>query len=164
MARLEYHALLMAPDSSAELTAYLHRSIPLTAVMGIVTVETSWDAAVLSAPYQDNINHEGTFFGGSLSALALLTGFAVLRHRLQVIGRHHRIVIRRNTYTYQRPATTDVTARAELDPERWRDLLDQLERRGKGRITVDVVVSDTSDRKVGHLSGAFALLSADRRT
>ena len=153
----------MPPDSPAELTAYLHRSIPLTAVMGITTVETSWEVAVLGAPYEDNTNHEGTFFGGSLSALALLTGFAVLRHRLQVIGRDDRIVIQRNTCTYERPATTDVTARAELDQARWQELLDRLERRGKGRITVDVVMADASNRKVGDLTGAFALLSADRR-
>ena len=154
----------MPPDSPAELTAYLHRSIPLTAVMGIRTVETSWDAAILGAPYEDNVNHEGTFFGGSLSALALVTGFAILRHRLQVMSRHHRIVIQRNTYTYDRPATTDVTARAALTPDRWRDLLGQLERRGKGRIRVDVVVSDMSGCRVGHLTGAFALLPTDRRT
>ena len=153
----------MPPDSPDRLTAYLHRSIPLTDVMGIRAVETSWDRAVLRAPYRENVNHEGTFFGGSLSALALLTGFAVLRHRLQVLERHHRIVIHRNTYTYHHPATTDVTARAGLDPDRWKDLLERLERRGKGRITVDVDVHDASDRKVGHLTGDFALLPQDHR-
>ena len=150
----------MPPDSPDQLTAYLHRSIPLTAVMGIRAVETSWEAAVLAAPYEDNINHEGTLFGGSLSALALLTGFAVLRHRLQVIGHLHRIVIQRNTYSYQRPATTDATARAAIGPSRWKELLDNLERRGKARIIVEVEVSDTSLRPVGHLTGTFALLPA----
>ena len=154
----------MPPELPAELTAHLHRSIPLTAVMGITTVETSWDAAVLGAPYQNNVNHEGTFFGGSLSALGLLTGFAVLRHRLQAMGRRHRIVIRRNTYSYERPATTDVTARAEIDPMRRQELLDSLGRRGKGKITLDVVVSDSCQRLVGHLTGVFALLSTDGAT
>lgn len=151
----------MSPDSPDQLTAYLHRSIPLTAAMGIRAVETSWEAAVLAAPYRDNINHEGTFFGGSLASLALLTGFAVLRHRLQVIGQEHRIVIQRNTYSYERPATTDVTATAEIDPPRWQELLDHIQRRGKGRITVEVPVSDAYDRRVGHLTGVFALLPED---
>lgn len=154
----------MPPDSPDQLTAFLHRSIPLTGVMGIRAVETSWERAVLGAPYRANVNHEGTFFGGSLSSLALLTGFAVLRHRLQVLGRRHRIVIHRNTYSYERPATTDVTARAGLDPDRWRDLLDRLARRGKGRIAVDVAVYDASDRRVGLLVGDFALLPEDRPT
>ena len=154
----------MASDSPDQLTAYLHRSIPLTAVMGIWAVETSWDAAVLAAPYRDNINHEGTFFGGSLSALGLVAGFAVLRHRLQVMGYPHRIVINRNTYSYERPATTDVTARAGVDPTRWQELLGTLRRRGKGKITLDVVVSDSQERRVGHLTGVFALLPTDGTT
>ena len=151
----------MSPDSPAELTSYFHRSIPLTAAMGIRVVETSWAATVLAAPYEANINHEGTFFGGSLSALALLTGFAALRHRLQVLGHRQRIVVRRNTYSYQRPVTTDVTARAEIEPPHWQDLLDSLRRRGGGKITVEVVVSDAYGRRVGHLVGAFALLPAE---
>ena len=148
----------MKPDSSEELTAFLHRSIPLTAAMGIRAVETSWDAAVLAAPREDNINHQGSMFGGSLTSLALLTGYAALRHRLQTIDLDHRVVIQRSTYSYERPAVTAVTARAVIDPQRWRELLDALDRRGKGRITVEVVVHDANDRRIGQMIGVFALL------
>lgn len=150
----------MSPESADELTDYLHGSIPLTAVMGVRVVETSWEAAVLAAPFRNNVNHEGTFFGASQSALALLAGFAALRRRLQARGHQHRIVVQQNTYSYEHPVTTDISARAEIFPARWEELLDRLKRRGRGRITVDVAVHDASDRRVGLLTGSFALLPA----
>lgn len=148
----------MKPDTPEELTDYLHRSIPLASVMGIRAVEASWDAAVLAAPCENNRNHYGIFFGGSLTSLALLAGFAVLRHRLQTIELDYRIVVRRSEFSFERPASTDVTARAELDPVNWRDLLAALKRRGKAGITVAVTVHDAAGQRVGRMTGVFALL------
>lgn len=148
----------MTPDSPEELTAHLHESIPLTAVMGIRALEVSWGAAVLAAPCENNRNHHGTFFGGSLTSLALLTGYAALRCRLQILDRRRQIVIRRSTYSYERPARGEARARAEIDPGGWRDLLDSLDRRGSGKITLEATVSDSSDRRLGFLTGRFALL------
>lgn len=148
----------MKPETPEELTDYLHRSIPLAAVMGIRAVEASWDAAVLAAPCENNRNHQGTFFGGSLTSLALLTGFAALRHRLHILDLDYRIVVRRSEFSFERPASTDVTARAELDPVNWRNLLAVLKRRGKAGITVEATVHDAADQQVGRMTGVFALL------
>ena len=149
---------VMTPDSPEELTAHLHEAIPLTAVMGFRALEVSWDAAVLAAPFENNRNHHGTFFGGSLTSLALLTGYAALRCRLQILERRCQIVIRRSTYSYERPARGEARARAEIDPRGWQDLLDSLERRGGGKITLEATVTDSSGRRLGFLTGRYALL------
>ncbi len=80
---------------------FLHEQIPLTQAMGVVL--ESYDAAqlVVTAPLEPNHNHLGTAFGGSLSALATLTGYAMLW--LQLGDRNAHIVIRESTIRYKRP-------------------------------------------------------------
>ena len=126
--------------------------------MAVETVATSPEATTLSAPHGPNINHQGTVFGGSLSALALLAGFSAVLHRLRAEGYPHRVVVQRNAYSYDLPASSDVNATATIDADRWARLLEALSRRGLGRITVDVIVTDPDGRQVGRLAGVFAAL------
>ena len=145
----------MTPD---ELTDYLHAAIPLSRAMSVQAIESGPETITVSAPHGPNINHEGTVFGGSLSALALLAGFTAVLNRLRYDGYPHRVVVQRNAYSYDLPATTDVTATATIDPDRWERLTGTLERRNIGRITVDVTVADATGQQVGRLAGVFAAL------
>lgn len=145
----------MTPD---ELTDYLHRAIPLSAAMGVEAVATGAGGTTVGAPHGPNINHQGTVFGGSLSALALLAGFAAVLNRLRSEGYDHRVVVQRNHYSYDLPASTAVRARAELDEHRWDRLRQALDRRNIGRITVDVTVTEEGGRQVGRLAGVFAAM------
>ena len=87
---------------------FLHEQIPLTQAMG-VSLE-SYDGAqlVVTAPLAPNHNHLGTAFGGSLSALATLTGYAMLW--LQLGERNAHIVIRESTIRYKRPVRATLRA------------------------------------------------------
>ena len=153
-----YHPLAMTPE---QLTLYLHEAIPLSKAMEVAATATSAETTTVTAPHGPNINHQGTVFGGSLSALALLAGFAAVLNRLRAEEHKHRVVILRNAYSYDLPAETDVTATAYIDPDRWLRFDDALSRRGLGRITIDVTVTDTSGRQVGRLAGVYAALPED---
>src|SRR5687768_7425366 len=93
--------LAVNADLLLETEHFLHEQIPLTQSMG-VRVE-SFDGArlILTAPLEPNHNHLGTAFGGSLSALATLAGYALLW--LQLGDRQAHIVIRESTIRYRRP-------------------------------------------------------------
>jgi thioesterase domain-containing protein len=93
--------LLMNDDLLRETERFLHEQIPLTLAMG-VTLE-SYDGArlVVTAPLEPNHNHLGTAFGGSLSALTTLAGYAMLW--LQLGDRNAHIVIRESSIRYKRP-------------------------------------------------------------
>ena len=133
----------------AELTAYLHQAIPLSAAMEVEAIDTSAQTTTIRAAHGPNINHQGAVFGGSLSALALLAGFAAVLNRLRAEGYDHHVVVQRNAYSYDLPANSDVTARAEIDEQRWSRFVSTLARRNIGRVTVDVIVEDDAQTRVG---------------
>ncbi len=117
------------------LEAYLHANIPITAAMGVGAVSVSPQAVVLSAPLQPNINHRETVFGGSASAVAILSAWALVHLRLEAEGIPHRLVIHRNTMSYERPIAGDFTAAAAVPEEEWPRFVNALRRRRKARIT-----------------------------
>ncbi len=144
----------MTPD---ELTDYLHDAIPLSAAMGARAIRIEPGSVIVEAPLGPNLNHRGTVFGGSLSTLAILAGFSVVLLGLRSAGYQHRVVIHRNEYDYILPAERTFTATAGLDDKRWSRFVETVQRRDRGRITIDADVS-CGPLTVGHLSGTFAAL------
>jgi thioesterase domain-containing protein len=87
---------------------FLHEQIPLTRAMGVTVERYDEEALILAAPLEPNHNHLGTAFGGSLSALATLAGYAMLW--LQLGDRRAHIVIRESTIRYRHPVTGTLRA------------------------------------------------------
>jgi thioesterase domain-containing protein len=98
---------------------YLHAQIPITHAMGVGV--DSYDVAtgrlVITAPLEANHNHLGTAFGGSLSALCTLAGYALLWLEL---GRHGsdeadmspatqaHVVVKESTISYRNPVKDSI--------------------------------------------------------
>ena len=96
------------------LQAYLHDHIPLSRAMAVQVVSIADDAVVLGAPLAPNINHRDTVFGGSASAVAILSAWCLLHLRLTAAGQASRVVIQRNSMDYLAPIAGDFTARARI--------------------------------------------------
>ena len=119
----------------AELTAYLSTNIPLTGAMDVSAISVAPDTVVLEAPLAPNINHRKTVFGGSASALGILAAWSLVHLRLAETKLEHRLVIQRNTMSYDAPIEGTFTATAAFaEGTDWPKFLDMLERRGKARI------------------------------
>jgi len=86
----------------------LHSKIPITRAMGVKAEDYDGRRLVLSAPLNQNVNHLGTAFGGSLNALAVLSGYGVLWLELQDAKCH--IVIRDSAISYERPVRGELRA------------------------------------------------------
>ena len=141
-----------------ELAQYIHEHIPLSKAMGVSVVAVEDDAIILQAPLEPNLNHRQTVFGGSASALAILSSWALLHVRLQAAGIADRLVIQHNTMEYQHPILGQFTARSMLErPDAWRQFTVMLARRGRARITV-VAVLEHMGRVAGRFSGQFVAL------
>ncbi len=141
--------------SPRELEEYLHLRIPLTRAMQVCVVSADEGSVTLRAPLAPNVNHRGTVFGGSASALAMLAAWALLHRRLVASGVAGTLVVRRNTVEHRAPISGDFTARASLaEPGAWRDFLARLQRKGKARIAATAVLQQ-EDRIVGELTGEF---------
>lgn len=130
-----------------EIEEYLHEKIPLTRAMA-VSVE-SWEDGelVLTAPLEPNHNHLGTAFGGSLGAMAMLAGYALIW--LELGDRACHVVISDNEMKFLTPVRGTIRARCHTPDKgvmsRFRE---QYERHGKARARLHVAIEDESGEAV----------------
>lgn len=138
---------------------YLHKHIPLSQAMGVRVLAASLERVELSAPLGPNINHQDTVFGGSASAVAILSAWSLIHVRLKSKGVGGRIVIYKNTMHYEKPITNAFTATAAMvDDAAWSRLFATLNRKKMARIAVSSILTCDGER-VGHLEGEFVVFS-----
>ena len=146
--------------STGTLQSSLHERIPLSRAMGVTVLQAEPAGVVLGAPLAPNVNHSGTVFGGSASAVAVLAAWSQVELGLQAAARPGRIVIRRSAMDFARPIVADFTATAIPPPAGdWARLLSTLQRGRMGRIAVRSVL-DCGGQRVGELEGEFAVIPA----
>jgi thioesterase domain-containing protein len=144
--------------SPERLQASLHERIPITRALGVVVRRAEPGSVVVEAPLEPNVNHSGTVFGGSASAVAVLAAWALVEAGLEEAGQPGRIVIRRSAMDFERPITGTFAAAARApDEQEWSRLLQTLQRGRMGRIAVRSVLTCGGER-VGELEGEFAVI------
>lgn len=144
-----------------ELELYLHAHIPLSAAMQVHVEAVSEESVLLTAPLAPNINHRETVFGGSASALTILSAWSLLHVRMQASGVAARLVIQSNRMDYLKPVAGAFSARSSLaDGGQWPGFLRMLQRRGRAR---SMVVADLMDGSAvaGRFEGEFVALGHD---
>jgi thioesterase domain-containing protein len=144
-----------------EIEQYLHRHIPLSAAMGVRVRAASPAGVELAAPLAPNVNHHDTLFGGSGAAIATLSAWTLVNLRLRHAGVRARLVIQRNAMCYDEPIDGDFTARCEPpDETQWQRFLTMIERRGRGRITMQARLIYGA-RPAASFEGDFVALRED---
>ena len=120
-----------------------------------VRVQSSADSVVeLSAPFAPNVNHHGTVFGGSISALATLAGWVHAFVALRDLDPKPDLVVASSQIEYLRPAIGSIVARCEGgDYERLRA---GWTRFGRGRVDLHVTVR-CEDIVVAEYGGQYAV-------
>ena len=148
--------------TEAELETYLHDHIPLSRAMAVRVVSLAAEKVILGAPLGPNINHRETVFGGSASAVAILSAWSLLHLRLTAAGQPSRLVIQRNSMEYLAPIAGDFTATAALGPDaNWDSFLRMLARKGVARISAGAVL-EYEGQTAGRLTGEFVAFGKDR--
>ena len=151
----------MTTDAAHELEAYLHAHIPLSAAMQVSVMAAAQDAVTLAAPLAPNINHRSTAFGGSVSAVAILSAWALVNLRLVSEGLRCRLVIQSNRMDYDRPIAAAFTATASLvEPAAWPAFCRMLRRRGRARVHARSTVA-CEGTPSGRFEGEFVAFLLD---
>jgi thioesterase domain-containing protein len=123
----------------ADLEAFLHEKIPLTSAMGVHVAECSDARLVLTAPLAPNRNHLQTAFGGSLHALATLSGYSLLWWLLREPEAH--IVVRESTMRYDHPVEGNLQAICHAPPPaELARFQNDFARKGKARLTLEATI------------------------
>ena len=134
----------------------LHSKIPLTRAMGVRVEDYDGARLILSAPLAANVNHLGTAFGGSLNALAVLSGYGLLWLELQATECH--IVIRDSAISYERPVRGELRAIC-VRPEAaaLAQFKQTFQQKGKARIALSATIEDQGITAV-RFQGTFVAL------
>lgn len=110
--------------------------------MQVSVVAASLETVTLSAPLAPNINHRSTAFGGSVSAVAILSAWTLINLRLDDEGLHSRLVIQSNHMDYDLPISSAFTATSSLaDAAAWPLFSKMLVRKRRARIHARSVVT-----------------------
>src|SRR4051812_32082283 len=133
---------MRSTPSCAEVEAYLHQHIPLSANMGVKVLACDASGLTLRSPLAPNINHRATVFGGSASAVAILAAWTWLHFALRTSGVSARLVIQRNSVEYLAPITGDFEAQSPALPaEQWTRFLRTFQRHGRARAEMNAMIS-----------------------
>ena len=134
----------------------LHSKIPITRAMGVRAERYDDKGLVLVAPLEDNVNHLGTAFGGSLNALAVLSGYGLLWLELRDTECH--IVIRESSISYERPVRGQLRAVCiRPDDEALAQFRQTFHQKGKARIALSATIEEEGRTAVRFL-GTFVAL------
>lgn len=137
---------------------YLYEHIPLSKAMEVEVVEASKNKVVLKAPLAPNINHRETIFGGSASALSILSAWTLIHFRLQHEGLGCRVVIHKNTMSYDKPILSEFEAICILeDDSKWQKFVKILSSKKRSRIVLNSYL-ECNEEKVGFFDGALVAI------
>jgi thioesterase domain-containing protein len=134
---------------------YLYAHIPLSKAMAVEVKTATPQGVVLSAPLAPNINHRDTVFGGSASTLAILSAWALLHVSMLDTGIKARLVIQKNTMSYDFPMLGEFSAEAAAPaPEKWQRFLATLKKHKRARLSISSILN-CGGQKVGEFEGDF---------
>ena len=147
-----------------DINSYVHEHMPLTKALSAEITAYDGKKVVISAPLAPNINHRDTAFGGSLSALGVLSGWALLFIKLQEESMSCRLVIQKSSFDFKNPIPDDFTTICHApNAQTWLKFIKTLKRHGKARITVaSEVVSPKSGLGGTHQGVYVALILNDK--
>ncbi len=138
-----------------EVTRYLHEAIPLSRHLAAVVDSYDGQSIRLSAPLEPNLNHTFTAFGGSQSALAILSGWALIHLNLRDRAIPSNVVIQRSTIEYREPVDGAFSATSLLpDQTSWDRFLAMLARHRRARVAV-VASIECGARVAGTHEGVY---------
>ena len=121
------------------------------------------DCISLRAPLTPNINHTNTVFGGSASALAILSAWSLLYVHMGTLNIMCSIVIQRNNIEYEKPIHGSFSATSSFThPELLALFIKTLSRRGKARIEISSLIKH-EDKIVGKFNGEFVVVKEKDR-
>lgn len=141
-----------------EVEDYLYEHIPLARALGLRVVHLDDSGTRLRAPLGPNVNHRGSGFGGSLSAIGILAGWALVHARMRREALDPGLVIQRHQVDFEAPAEGALEAWAPTPPSAaWEAFLRAYRRRGRARIDVSCELH-SAGRRIGGCRGRYVAL------
>lgn len=144
--------LAMNPES---LNQFLHARIPLSAHMGMEVLSLDRNSVRIQIPRARNLNPHSGVFGGSLSGLGLVCGWAVVYIALNDAGLDAKLVGQRSECEFLKPAAGDCVGEARCEDAEIARFMQQIRKVGMARLTVKTTIR-SGNIEVAHHEGVYA--------
>jgi len=131
------------PDHLVKLEQKIHRGIPLSEKMEFKITELLANSIRVQAPQAPNVNVHGTGFAGSIYSVAVLAGWALCTHIMELRGMKGDLVVASAEIKYRAPVTDGISCRSEASDVDCVAFQTDFETTGKGRLVLSVVVGDS---------------------
>ena len=140
------------------LQEYFHNHIPLSKAMAVEVEAATPQVVRLVAPLAPNANHHGTVFGGSASAVAVLSSWGLLHVALVDANIKADLVVQKSSMNYELPITGKFTSESVAPvPEKWQRFLATLLKFKRARISMRSILN-CDGKKVGEFEGDFVAI------
>ena len=130
------------PDHLVKLQKKIHRGIPLSRAMEFEISELTPNSIRVQAPLAPNVNVHGTGFAGSIYSIAVLSGWALCTHIMDVRGMKGDLVVAGAEIKYRAPVAADFFCYSEAAEADCQAFQSDYETNGKGRLVLSVDVGD----------------------
>ena len=122
-----------------EFTEFLHREIPLTKAMELETLVFGKEFLSLAVPLAPNRNDKHTGFGGSISCLMTVCGWAMMYANFREEYPTGKIVVQSSQIRYLAPILSDFRAECRcMDEEAKNALRQSCKKFRKGRLKLEI--------------------------
>lgn len=151
-----------SPQARAQaLVDRIRHEMPLTAAMRLRVADCDDESLMLAVPLAPNINDKETAFAGSITSLGCITGWALLTLWAEREIGPCQVAIFDAHFAFRKPLRGDFTASVSLPvPEDLKTLKNAVAKRGRGRITLRVTLTD-ADGTGTVLNAAYAVWQAE---
>lgn len=141
-----------------QLEQLITEKMPITQHLQFSLSAGEGNEIIASAPLQANLNHMGSAFGGSISMLTTLTGWAMVHTLLDEMRHQAQILIQEGDIEYLQPIREDLRVICERPDasavERFQQMLDRW---GRARLELKCKVYEAGERAVTFIGQYVAL-------
>ena len=129
-------------DAAQALEDKIRATIPLAAAMQFSIRELDADHIRVAAPLEPNVNIHGTGFAGSLYSLAVLSGWALCMHLIELLELDAELVVGRAEIRYRAPVRGPIECRTACSAAERDAFAAGVRDEGKGRMRLEIAVGD----------------------
>lgn len=157
---------ILSQETMKQLEAMIVEEMPITKHLEFSLATDSDGKLRASAPLKPNANHMGTAFGGSLSMLATVTGWAMMHQLVQDtvedMRRRVEVIIQEGDIEYLKPVRDNISVICERPDEdaieRFQNMLDRW---GRARLDLKCKIDAAGERAVTFIGRYVALAEDD---
>jgi thioesterase domain-containing protein len=142
-------------DGHKELVNYLEKAIKIIEKMGMRILDFQKYSVKIILPKEQNINHIGTVYAGSLFSLADYAGGVLFFATFDM--KKYYPILREVTITFKKPGTTDITCEASMSPAQAEQMKSITDETGKADWVLDLELKDGKGDVCSIVHGIFQM-------